>query len=97
MAEFFGFDGAVCGECWRPLRRTGYCSNRRCPYSIYFQDEPGGWQELQQRKQVAANTLSMRFYLWGSPGYKRNLRSPHSVIFSSAAEAERAGYELRED
>lgn len=89
----YNYSGCICGECDSGLTRDGRCRNRRCVYADYFQDEivpPAVWAK---KRQVAANTKSRKYYPWGSSGFKRTTASPHGVVFRSAEEAERDGYE----
>lgn len=91
-----GYDysaGGVCGECDSALTRDGYCRNRQCVYAGYYQDEIVPVNVRAEKRQVAANMKSRRYYTWGSRGFKRTTASPHGVVFRSAEEAERAGYE----
>jgi hypothetical protein len=97
MSEGFGFEMAFCSECWSPLTRSGFCMNRCCPYTTYYQDEPVPGSEFKERRQVVGNSRSKLCYPWGSKGYKRSLKSPNAVVWRSVGEAVGAGYKMREE
>jgi hypothetical protein len=93
MAEEFG---DLCGECYGPLNRKGYCKDRRCPFHGYWQDELVPPSVRREKQQVVGNPRSKKAYPYGSIGYKRNLGSAQTVIFNSDTEAEQAGYEVQD-
>lgn len=52
MARHY-FDGAVCSGCGWSLDNEGYCTNKRCGYSDYFQDEVGGWLLYHDKGKIS--------------------------------------------
>ncbi len=93
----YDYTGAMCSECGRSLDRNGYCTHPRCPYEEYRQDEAVPVSVRREKQQLVGNPRSKRAYVYGTKGYRRNLASPHAVIFAEKSDAEAAGYEIHDE
>lgn len=89
--------GDICAECDGPLSRKGFCKNPRCPYYGLWQDEFPTPEVVREKRRVVGNIKSKRAYRYGTAGYRRNLGSAHAVVFPDDIDAERAGFEVRDE
>jgi hypothetical protein len=106
MSSREDFEGATCSECESPLHSNGYCSNAGCGFSVYYQDEPGGWRLTEERREagyllqfekscILASARTKKIYPPDSRHYKQIIKSRTAVFFRSEADAVKAGYAVQ--